>query len=70
MSKFREEADDYTLRLVQETDSAWLCDDGEDSDALQVWLPKSVCDFPGGCKKGQVVEVTVPNWMAEEKGLI
>lgn len=70
MSKFNDEADDYTLRLLRETDASWLCDDGEDSDALEVWLPKSKCEFPGGCRVGQVVEVTIPNWLAEEKGLL
>lgn len=70
MTKFSDEVNDYTLCLVRETDAAWLCDPGEDSDALQVWLPKSQCEFPRGCKQGQVVEVTIPNWLAEERGLI
>ena len=70
MSKFGDEADDYTVRLVRETDAAWLVDDGEDSDAVQVWLPKSQCEFPRGCRAGQVVEVTVPNWLAEEMGMM
>jgi hypothetical protein len=70
MTKFSDEAADYTVLLIHETDGAWLCSDGEDSDALEVWLPKSACDFPPGCKRGQTVEVTCPNWLAEEKGLL
>ena len=70
MTKLNDETDEYVVRLVRETDAAWLCDDGEDSDASQVWLPKSKCGFPPNCRAGQVIEVTVPNWLAEEKGLL
>jgi hypothetical protein len=70
MTKFNEEADDYTVRLVRESDAAWLVNDGADSDALEARLPKSKCEFPRGCRPGQTVTVTVPNWLAEEKGML
>ena len=70
MGKFGEESDTYTVRLVMETAQAWLVDDGEDSDAPQVWLPKSQRTFPRACHVGKLVDVEVPNWLAEEKGLL
>jgi hypothetical protein len=67
MSKFSDEAADYDLSLVRETAAAWMVESGDD----QFWLPKSACDFgPGELKPGRVVTVTVPNWLAKEKGLL
>lgn len=70
MSKFNDEAADYTVWLKHESGAAWLVSDGETSDAVEAWLPKSQCEFPPGCKVGDVVEVTMPNWLAEEKGML
>ena len=70
MSKYGDESDSYPVKLIQESGAAWLVSDGDDSDAPQVWLPKSQCEFPRGAKPGQSVEVVVPNWLAEQKGLL
>jgi hypothetical protein len=68
MSKFSDEAADYDLILLGQTDAAWkVCQDlGEDD----VWLPKSQCEMhPPNTKHGSSASFTVPNWLAEEKGL-
>ena len=50
----------YVDALVRETDKAWLLQiDGE-----EVWIAKSVGDLDEANS-----EVTIPEWMAEEKGL-
>lgn len=66
MSKFSDEAADLDLFLLLESDRAWLVRDGRGTED---WLPKSQCEFPHDCKKGDTVSVTVPNWLSEEKGL-
>lgn len=73
MSKFRDEADDYDLRLVTWSPMAWGfkdCPAEEDADHDVIWLPKSVVELGGSPVVGRVYCVTVPNWMAEDKGLI
>lgn len=68
---YREETDVYPVKIIRETESAWLVSDGDDSDAPEVWLPKSQCTMhPHHAKPGAVAEVELPNWLAEEKGLL
>ena len=56
-----------TLKLHAETDRAIrVSDDGEDRNA--VWLPKSQIEV-GELKSGYV-EVTLPEWLAIDKGLV
>lgn len=58
---------DLTLQLHHETDRAILVsDDGEEEQA--VWLPLSQCEV--NKLKGNVVEVTMPEWLAIDKKLI
>lgn len=58
---------DLTLQLHHETDKAILVsDDGEQDNA--VWVPKSQVEIER--KKGGLVEVTMPEWLAQEKELI
>lgn len=66
VTKFSDEADDYELKLVGQTDAAWCVDTEEEQG---VWLPKSQveCDRP---RLGHVCTFTVPNWLAEKKGLL
>ncbi|WP_296763761.1 hypothetical protein [Sediminimonas sp.] len=56
---------DYDLIVVHSTDFAVLVKDDEDADP--VWLPKSQIeldhDDTGPCC------VTIPDWLAEERGL-
>lgn len=58
---------DLTLQLHVETAKAILVSDDGDPDNA-VWLPKSQIEFEK--KKGNLVEVTMPQWLAEEKELV
>lgn len=58
---------DVTLQLHHETPKAILV--SEDGDkAKAVWLPLSQVEVEP--KGNGIVEVTMPNWLAMEKGLI
>lgn len=58
---------DITVRLVQQTERAILVCDSDDLDKA-VWLPKSQVEFEE--KAGDIVEVTLPEWLAIERGLV
>lgn len=49
--------------FLQETDEAILLD----VDGDEVWLPKSQIEFDG--ERGDYIEVEVPDWLCEQKGL-
>lgn len=58
---------DVEMQLHAETEKAIrVSDDGEDENG--VWLPKSQVEFVR--KKGGIVVVTLPQWLAEQKGLV
>lgn len=58
---------DVTMIRHHMTDKAILASDDGDSEKA-VWLPLSVCEV---CKlKDDMVEITMPEWLAIEKGLI
>lgn len=63
--------EEYAGVLVRETGAAILFDDGDQ----QVWLPKTqvrVEDMPGNAGSralDRAVLVTIPDWLAKEKGL-
>ena len=55
------------MKMHAETDRAIrVSDDGEDRNA--VWLPKSQIEI--GELKAGYVEVTLPEWLAIDKGLV
>lgn len=56
----RDELFDFAAVLKHETDSAFLVSDG----FQDVWLPKSQTEDNGDGT------FTVPQWLAEEKGLV
>jgi len=64
--------EEYCGTLVRESGAAILFDDGEQ----QIWLPKSqirIEDAPGNAGSRaleRAVIVTIPDWLAKEKGLI
>lgn len=58
---------EVTVRLVQQTERAILVNDSDDPDKA-VWLPKSQVEFEE--KAGDIVEVTLPEWLATERGLV
>ena len=55
---------DIACELRLETPRAYLVDAGE---ADPVWLPKSQCEY---YKEGTLEIITMPQWLAKEKGLI
>lgn len=58
---------DVSMTLHVETKAAILVsDDGDKENA--VWLPKSQVEFTE--PKNNITEVTMPEWLAKEKGLI
>jgi hypothetical protein len=58
---------DLMLIKVYETDKAVLFKES-DGDEDGVWLPKSIIEVHH--KKGNIYEVTLPEYLAHEKGLI
>jgi len=55
--------------LHHETDKAILFSDtADEKDA--VWLPKSRCEYQRDGGQERFVTVTMPEWLAKEKGLI
>lgn len=58
---------DVTMQLHLETErSALVSDTGDRGKAI--WIPLSQCEIEK--RKGGLVVVTMPEWMALEKGLI
>ena len=57
---------EVTVRLVQQTERAILVNDSDDPDKA-VWLPKSQVEFE---ERGDLIEVTMPEWLAIERGLV
>lgn len=60
---------DLTLHLHHETSLAYrVSDDGEDKGA--VWLPKSQVEVEMLGPRGNEGIFTLPQWLAQDKGLI
>lgn len=57
---------DISVIIVHRTDKAVLVKDAEDTEP--VWLPLSQVEVEGD--PGQVGEITLPDWLAQDKGLI
>lgn len=58
---------EITVQLHQQTERAILVsDDGDVEKAC--WLPKSQIEFAE--KAGGMIEVTLPEWLATERGLV
>lgn len=57
---------DTTVEIHQETDRAILAsEDGDEGSA--VWLPLSQIEI--NARRGSVADISVPGWLAEERGL-
>lgn len=54
------------VRVLHGTADAWLVEDGA---GAQAWLPRQHVAFPGGRAAMGWGTITVPAWLAEEKGL-
>lgn len=59
---------DLTLHPHAETEKALLVSENGDKSKA-VWLPKTQIEFEGNSRTGYV-EVTLPEWLAQDKGLI
>lgn len=58
---------DITVQLHQTTERAILVSDDGDVEKA-VWLPKSQIEYE--TKSGDIIEVTLPEWLATERGLV
>jgi hypothetical protein len=63
----RDELSTVTVTLQRETPGAWFVR-GEGM-TVDVTLPKSRVEFPSDAEQGNVVDLEVPAWLMEEKGL-
>lgn len=57
---------DVEVIIVHQTDKAVLVKSDEEADG--VWLPLSQCEVDA--EPGSVGEVTLPDWLATERGLV
>lgn len=55
---------DLKVELKKETPKAWLVHDGD----REVWIPKSECELEKD--RNNMYDLTIPEWLAMEKGLI
>lgn len=60
---------DIDVVIHAETALAILVSDNDLEDSA-VWLPKSQVDYDERAKKGDIITVTLPEWLAIDKGLI
>lgn len=72
MSSWGNEEQEYEGYYIHSTDDAilFLPEDWDEDDAI--WLPKSRTDWDGSLSdldRGDEIVMTVPNWLAEDKGL-
>lgn len=58
---------DLEVQFRHQTSEALLIALDEDSEGI--WLPKSQCSFEPTSKAG-IIEITLPRWLAEKKGLV
>ena len=57
-----------TVEIAAETPLAVLVHEGDKSKA--VWLPKSKIEIEASKLNSGIVEITLPEWLAQAKGLI
>lgn len=60
---------DVRMKIIKVLDRALLASDtGSNKDA--VWLPLSQIEVDGTPVEGTYAEISMPQWLAEEKGLV
>ena len=68
MSRYDAQRVEVSVEFVRRTDRAILVKDGGDEE---LWLPLSqVEDFAEDAKPGDALDISLPEWLAKEKGLI
>lgn len=64
---------EVSVVVVHETPRAYLVTEADD-DKQEYWLPKSQCEIidwtNNHTKRGRVATASIPEWLAEEKGLL
>jgi len=62
----------FELKYVHQTSNAILVHD--DSQQEDLWIPKSPIEYDFDeidlASPGDIIELNIPEWLAEEKGLI
>ena len=67
---FRSNLDEYALYFVAETDKGLGVRQGSGQQFPTFWLPKSQVEYDEKAyKRGDVVRVTMPEWLAERNDL-
>ena len=64
----RGHSDYYQLTWQTETDRAICVRENEYGE--DIWLPKTEVEYEDGVERGEEVEVEIPDWLAEEVGLL
>jgi hypothetical protein len=59
----------FTVTIIKETDMAIGCSEHEASEDVEFWLPKSQIEYDESCGEGETIDVQMPRWLADEKGL-
>ena len=54
------------VEIAMETKDAFLVDNGD----TEAWVPKSLIDNEGECTLNKELSITIPEWLAIEKGLV
>lgn len=59
---------DYDLEFLAESDKAWKV---QGDRTGEMWIPKSQCEVSesGRLVRGRTYKFTIPDWLAENKGL-
>jgi hypothetical protein len=60
---------DVEVVIRRETAGAWGIADPDKAGNI-IWLPKSQCEVDGDNDPSRRATVTMPSWLASEKGLI
>lgn len=55
----------FAFEILHETDDAILVEKDPD-----IWLPKSKIEYDETASTGDTIDVEVPEWLAEDRGLI
>lgn len=61
---------DLTLYFRRETAAAICISKTDEFNSPQIWLPKSQIEYEFDRGSSTIVIVTLPEWLAREKGLI
>ena len=60
---------EITLEIHHETERSYLVSETGNKDNA-VWVPKSQIEVSDPVEVGETVEITMPEWLAKERGFI